>query len=188
MMIATPALVAILGGIFLKERISPKGYAGHPCGGRRRTVIGRGTTVTSRSGGFGRGDAIMLLSVLNWAVFLVISGASSKDLPPAFAIFWRCCSLYSAIPFAYIMGMIFCDPTFMPAPGARDLSRHFPPPLHISYGSGPSIFTVAGCRVPVPSAHSEVVIAYFLVGERFTPWLFAGGAMILSGVWLVNRK
>ena len=33
-----------------------------------------------------------------------------------------------------------------------------------------------------------VVVAYFVIGERFTPWLFLGGAMIVSGVWTVNRR
>lgn len=32
-----------------------------------------------------------------------------------------------------------------------------------------------------------IVVAYFVIGERFTLWLLLGGAMIVSGVWTVNR-
>ena len=196
MMIATPALVAILGRIFLKERISPKGICGMILAAVGvGIVIGRGTIVTSRSGGFGTwGDAIMLLSVLNWAVFLVISRrVLKKDLPPAFAIFWEMLfSLMSAIPFAYIMGSDFSAiPTFTAGTwGALIFLGAFSSALaYILWFRALSIFTVARVAVfqflqPI----AGVVIAYFLVGERFTPWLFAGGAMILSGVWLVNRK
>ena len=183
MMIATPALVAILGRIFLKERISPKGICGMILAAVGvGIVIGRGTIVTSRSGGFGTwGDAIMLLSVLNWAVFLVISRrVLKKDLPPAFAIFWEMLfSLMSAIPFAYIMGSDFSAiPTFTAGTwGALIFLGAFSSALaYILWFRALSIFTVARVAVfqflqPI----AGVVMAYFLVGERFTPWLFAGG-------------
>jgi drug/metabolite transporter (DMT)-like permease len=32
------------------------------------------------------------------------------------------------------------------------------------------------------------LIAYLLLGEHFTIWLFAGGITIMYGVYLVNRK
>ncbi len=31
-----------------------------------------------------------------------------------------------------------------------------------------------------------VVAGYFVIGERFTPWLILGGAMIVSGVYAAN--
>ncbi len=33
-----------------------------------------------------------------------------------------------------------------------------------------------------------MVISYFLIGERYTLWLLLGAAMIMSGIWLVNKK
>jgi drug/metabolite transporter (DMT)-like permease len=35
---------------------------------------------------------------------------------------------------------------------------------------------------------SGIVVSYFIVGERFTLWLFIGAAMIAYGVALVNRR
>ena len=33
-----------------------------------------------------------------------------------------------------------------------------------------------------------MVISYFLIGERYTLWLAFGAAMIMSGIWLVNKR
>lgn len=196
MMIATPALVAILGRVFLKERISLRGACGMILAAAGvGLVIGRGTVVTSDSGSFGSiGDLIMLLSVLNWAVFLVISRRIlKKALPPAFAIFWEMLfALVSAIPFTYLTGSdfsvigSFTHGTW----GALIFLGAFSSALaYIFWFRALSIFTVARVAVfqflqPI----AGVVISYFLVGERFTPWLFVGGSMILLGVRLVNKK
>lgn len=196
MMIATPALVAILGRIFLKETISGRGICGMILAAAGVTlVIGRGTVVTANSGGFGSiGDLIMLLSVLNWAVFLIVSRrVLTKDLSPAFVIFWEMFfALIAATPFAILIGSDFSViPSFtMGTWTALLFLGAFSSALaYIFWFKALSIFTVAKVAVfqflqPI----AGVVISYFLVGERFTPWLFVGGTMILFGVWLVNKK
>ena len=196
MMIATPALVAILGRIFLKETISGSGICGMIFAAAGVTlVIGRGTVVTANSGGFGSiGDLIMLLSVLNWAVFLIVSRrVLTKDLSPAFVIFWEMLfALIAATPFAILTGSDFSViPSFtMGTWTALIFLGAFSSALaYIFWFKALSIFTVAKVAVfqflqPI----AGVVISYFLVGERFTPWLFVGGSMILFGVWLVNKK
>ena len=196
MMIATPALVAILGRIFLKETISGRGICGMILAAVGVTlVIGRGTVVTANSGGFGSiGDLIMLLSVLNWAVFLIVSRrVLTKDLSPAFVIFWEMLfALIAATPFAILTGSDFSViPSFtMGTWTALIFLGAFSSALaYIFWFKALSIFTVAKVAVfqflqPI----AGVVISYFLVGERFTPWLFVGGTMILFGVWLVNKK
>ena len=196
MMIATPALVAILGRIFLKEKISGRGICGMILAAAGvALVIGRGTVATANSGGFGSiGDLIILLSVLNWAVFLIVSRrVLTKDLSPAFVIFWEMLfALIAATPFAIITGSDFSViPSFtMGTWAALIFLGAFSSALaYIFWFKALSIFTVAKVAVfqflqPI----AGVVISYFLVGERFTPWLFIGGTMILCGVWLVNKK
>ncbi|MDD4160066.1 MAG: DMT family transporter [Synergistaceae bacterium] len=196
MMIATPALVAILGRIFLKEKISNKGIFGMILAAVGVTlVIGRGTIVTANSGSFGSmGDLIMLLSVLNWAIFLLISRrVLKKDLSPAFVIFWEMFfALMAATPFSIFIGSDFSAiASFSSGTWAAliFLGAFSSALAYIFWFRALSIFTVAKVAVfqflqPI----AGVVISYFLVGERFTPWLFAGGAMILCGVWLVNKK
>ncbi|MEA4873329.1 MAG: DMT family transporter [Synergistaceae bacterium] len=196
MMIATPALVAILGRIFLKEKISGRGICGMILAAVGVTlVIGRGTVITANSGSFGSiGDLIMLLSVLNWAIFLIVSRrVLKKDLSPAFVIFWEMLfALIVATPFAIFIGSDFSViPSFSSGTWTAliFLGAFSSALAYIFWFKALSIFTVARVAVfqflqPI----AGVVISYFLVGERFTPWLFAGGAMILCGVWLVNKK
>ena len=196
MMIATPALVAILGRVFLKERISSRGICGMILAALGvGLVIGRGTVVDHNAGSFGSiGDLIMLLSVLNWAVFLILSRrVLKKDLPPAFVIFWEMLfALLSAVPFTFLTGSDFSViPSFTHGTwGALIFLGAFSSALaYILWFKALAIFTVAKVAVfQFLQPMAGVVIAYFLVGERFTPWLFVGGAMILCGVWLVNRK
>ncbi len=196
MMIATPALVAILGRIFLKEKISAKGICGLILAAVGVTlVVVRGTIATANSGSFGSiGDIIMLLSVLNWAVFLILSRrVLKKDLSPAFVIFWEMLfALIAATPFVIFIGSDFSViPSFTSGTWAAliFLGAFSSALAYIFWFKALSIFTVAKVVVfqflqPI----AGVAISYFLVGERFTPWLFAGGAMILCGVWLVNKK
>jgi len=196
MMIATPALVAILSRIFLKEKISGRGICGMILAATGVTlVIGRGTVITANSGSFGSiGDLIMLLSVLNWAIFLIVSRrVLKKDLSPAFVIFWEMLfALIVATPFAIFIGSDFSViPSFSSGTWTAliFLGAFSSALAYIFWFKALSIFTVTRVAVfqflqPI----AGVVISYFLVGERFTPWLFAGGAMILCGVWLVNKK
>ncbi len=196
MMIATPALVAILGRIFLKETISLRGICGMILAAVGvALVIGRGTVMTSNSCSFGSiGDLIMLLSVLNWAVFLIISRrVLKKDLPPSFVIFWEMLfALIAATPFTLLIGSDFSViPSFTPGTwGALIFLGAFSSALaYIFWFKALSIFSVAKVAVfQFMQPIAGVVISYFLIGERFTPWLFAGGTMILCGVWLVNKK
>ena len=196
MMIATPALVALIGRIFLKEKISRKGICGLILSALGvALVVQRGTVLTSNSGSFGSiGDLIILFSVLNWAIFLVLSRRTlKKDLPPAFVIFWEMFfALLVATPFTYLIGSDFSViPSFTAGTWAAIvfLGAFSSAIAYLFWFKALSLFTVARVAVfqflqPI----AGMVIAYFLVGERFTVWLFAGGAMILFGVWLVNKK
>jgi drug/metabolite transporter (DMT)-like permease len=196
MMIASPAIVAILGRIFLKEKISRSGICGLILSAAGVVlVVGFGTVRTVAVSGFGSvGDLIMLFSVLNWAVFLVISrGALKTDLPPAFVIFWEMFfSLISAAVFVYAIGSDFSTvPSFTLSTWAAliFLGAFSSALAYIFWFKALAAFPVTKVAVfQLLQPIAGVAIAYILVGERFTIWLFAGGAMILSGVWLVNRK
>lgn len=196
MMIATPALVAIIGRIFLKEKMSRKGVYGLFLSALGvAIVIQRGTVMTSNAGSFGSiGDLLMLFSVLNWAVFLVISRrVLKKDQPPAFVLFWEVFfALMVATPFTYLIGSDF---SVIPSFTSKTWSAIvflgvFSTALaYLFWFKALSLFSVAKVAVfqffmPI----AGIVSAYFLVGERFTIWLFLGGTMIFSGVWLVNKK
>lgn len=197
MMIATPAFVAILGRIFLKERISAKGICGMILASVGvALVIGWGTLITAKSefSSIHIGDFIMLLSVLNWAIFLIISRrVLKKDLSPSFVIFWEMFfALIVATSFTVLIGSDFSTVAYFSSGTwiALIFLGAFSSALaYIFWFKALSTFTVTKVAVfqfiqPIVG----VIISYFLIGERFTPWLFVGGAMILCGVWLVNKK
>ncbi len=197
MMVASPALVALFGWIFLKERISVIGISGLVFSiAGVLLVISLGTIrETAQSSGFGNsGDMIMLLSVLNWAVFLIISRKMLKtNLSSNFVIFWEMFfALILCTPFVLAIG---CDFSVIPSFtwqtwGAILFLGLFSSALaYLFWFHALSVFPVARVAIfqfiqPISGA----VVAHYLVGECFTIWLFIGGAMIISGVWLVNKK
>jgi drug/metabolite transporter (DMT)-like permease len=196
MMVASPALVALLGWIFLKERISVNGICGLLLSiAGVLLVIGFGTVrETSQTSGFGTlGDMIMLFSVFNWAVFLIISRKMLKtSLSPGFVIFWEMFfALILCTPLTIAAG---CDFSVIPSftwqtwSAILFLGVFSSAIAYLFWFRALSVFPVA--RVVIFQFFqplSGAVVAHYLVGECFTYWLFIGGAMIISGVWLVNK-
>lgn len=197
MMVASPALVAILGRIFLKEKISKAGFYGLGLAALGMIlVLGFGTIKeTLEAGGFGSvGDYIILASVLNWAVFLIISRYALKgSMPSSFAIFWEMAfALILCTPFALLIGVDFSvipSFTWQTWGSIIFLGALSSALAYLLWYHALSVLPVANVVIfqflqPLAGA----LIAYYLVGERFTIWLFVGGAMIISGVCLVNKK
>lgn len=197
MMVASPALVAVLGRIFLKEKISRAGAVGLLLAAAGvALVLARGTVKgTAESGSFGSvGDYIMLFSVLNWAVFLIISRKFLRaSLPPAFSIFWELVfAFFYALAASFVVGTDFSlVATFSPQTW---LSIIFLGALssglaYLFWYKELAIFPVAKLVIfqflqPV----AGMAISYLLIGERYTPWLALGAAMIVCGICLVNKK
>lgn len=196
LMVATPAMVAVLGRIFLKEKLSRRGIAGLVVSTAGvALVLAFGTVKSEVFSGFGSiGDIVLVASVLNWAVFLTLSrNFLSDDLHPAFLLFWE-------LSFAFFYAAIF-----MPLFDVQ-LTEIFTYGLKtwlailflgaMSSAAAYSLWFSALSELPV--SHVAIfqfiqplvgaVISYFVVGERFTLWLFVGGALIIAGVMLVNKK
>ena len=197
MMVASPAIVALLGRVFLGEKISPAGILGLILSAAGVTLVLAWGTVkeTAETGSFGTvGDYIILLSVLNWAVFLVASRKFLKTkMSPAFSIFWEMifAALY-ALATTFAVGTDFSQmPSFTAQTWAAiiflgALSSAF---AYLLWYKALAVMPVAKLIVfqflqPV----AGMVISYFLIGERYTLWLALGAVMIMSGIWLVNRR
>ncbi|MFR5880991.1 MAG: DMT family transporter [Cloacibacillus evryensis] len=128
---------------------------------------------------------------MNWAAFMVLTRWLFKEnrYPPVFTIFWE-------IFFAVLM----CLPAL--ALAGTDISVFRAGTwealafLGFYVPGSPMSFGITRRRISRRQADGiqflqplvGVVVAYFVIGERFTPWLFLGGAMIVSGVWTVNRR
>ena len=197
MMVASPAVVAVLGWLFLKEKISRGAVAGLALASAGVALVLAAGTVkeTAESVSFGSwGDFLMLASVLNWGVFLVISRKLLKStMTPAFSIFWE---LVFAAFFAFLATLIFgTDYSVIPGFTAGTwLSIIFLGAL--SSGLAYLFWYKALAAIPVAKLTvfqflqpvAGMVISYLLLGERYTIWLVLGAAMITAGIWRVNRR
>jgi drug/metabolite transporter (DMT)-like permease len=194
MIAATPAAVAVLGAIFLKERVNAAAVLGLlSAGAGVLLVIGLGTKGFEIFGTGGSGDLLIAASAVNWAVFQITSRRLLRGCTPTFAILWMNI-------FAFLMQSLAVF-VFWP----QDFWGLLHVPMrdwcvilflgcvcsglcYILWYDGLSALTAAHVSAflflqPVVG----VVVAYFLMGERFTPYIYAGGAMILIGVWLINN-
>ena len=197
MMVASPALVAVLGWIFLKEKITRTGAAGLLLAAAGvALVLARGTVNgTAESSSFGSvGDYIMLFSVLNWAVFLIISRKYLRaSLPPAFSIFWELVfAFFYALAASFAVGThfsliaAFSLQTWLSIIFLGALSSGL---AYLFWYKALSVFPVAKLVIfqflqPI----AGMVISYLLIGERYTLWLAAGAVMIIWGICLVNKR
>lgn len=195
-MAAAPAMTALLASFFLKERLPRVGILGIILAFLGVTVVlGLGTKGARGASSYNFGDFLISLSVINWAAFMVLTRWLFKEnrYPPVFTIFWE-------IFFAVLM----CLPAL--ALAGTDISvlagfsrRTWEALAFLGFlcsGLAYVFWYYAAVNIPVAKLMVfqflqplvGVVVAYFVIGERFTPWLFLGGAMIVSGVWTVNRR
>ncbi|MBI3243626.1 MAG: DMT family transporter [Chloroflexi bacterium] len=188
-----PVFMAILGWAVLKERL------------RRRQVIGiglaavgvllvvsNGEAAALVGGRFGTsGDFLILISAVNWAVFSALSRRGLQQHPATRMTF-------------YVMafGWLFASVLFFAGPGLSEANRLT---LNGWWGVGflgvacsglAYIFWYDALQI-VPASELgvflyveplvAVVVAAIVLGEAMTLAALLGGAIILFGVWLVNR-
>jgi drug/metabolite transporter (DMT)-like permease len=194
MIAATPAVIAVLGVIFLKERLNAAAVLGLSSAGVGvLLVIGLGTKGFEIFRAGGTGDLLIAVSAVNWAVFQVMSRKLLRGCAPTFAILWMNI-------FAFLMQSLA---VFVIRPQDFWGLLHVPMSdwcvilflgcvcsglCYILWYDGLSVLTAARVSAfqflqPVVG----VIVAYFFMGERFTPYIYAGGVMILIGVWLINN-
>lgn len=197
MMMAAPALVALLGRIFLGEKLTRSSAAGiFLASVGVMTVLAFGTVKeTAEAGSFGTvGDYVMLFSVLNWAVFLILSRRFLRaEMTPAFAIFWE-------LVFAFVMAALWAAAVGVDISPVRNISWQIWASLFflgaLSSGLAYLLWYRALAVMPVAKLIvfqflqpvAGMVISYLLIGERYTVWLGLGAVLIMGGIWLVNKK
>lgn len=196
MMVASPAAVAALGWIFLKEKLSRGAAAGLALASAGvALVLAAGTVKETAEASFGSwGDWLMLASVLNWGVFLVVSRRFLKhDMPPSFSIFWE---LVFAALFAFAATLaVGTDYSVVPSFTAGTWTALV---FLGALSSGLAYLFWYRALSAIPVARLTVfqflqplagmVISYLLIGERYTIWLALGALMITAGIWRVNKR
>ena len=156
-------------------------------------VVSKGDLQSLALGHIGtRGDLLMLISSPNWAVFSALSRNGLRRYPAALMMLY-----------VMLIGWIFTSILFISGPGFADLANFTVSGwtavlyLGIACSGLAYIFWYDALQV-LPSAHVgvflyieplvTVVVAAFLLAEPIFLAVLAGGAVILLGVWLVNRR
>jgi drug/metabolite transporter (DMT)-like permease len=190
----TPVFMALLGWLVLKEGLSWIKITGIllAAAGVLLVVTHGDLTVISLSG-FGKpGDILILISALNWAVFSVLSRRGLKQHPAARLMF-----------FVMSLGWVFTTILLFSGPGLREIP-HLTPNGWLSLAflgilcSGLAYIAWYDALQAMSAAQAGVflyfeplvtiIVAAFILDEPITWASLGGGAIILFGVWLVNRE
>lgn len=191
---STPIFMALLGWLFFKEALSPLRIAGiFLAAFGVLMVVTKGDLGALTKGRAGTpGDVLMLISSPNWAVFSALSRGGLRRYPAALMML-----------FVLTFGWIFTSVLFFTGPGLADLAnftvRGWTAVLYLGVAaSGLAYIFYYDALQVLPAAQAgvflyieplvTVVVAGALINEPLYLAALAGGAIILLGVWLVNRR
>lgn len=190
----TPVFMALLGWILLHEHLGWLKSLGILLAFLGvLVVVSKGNLRSISIGRFGApGDILILISAVNWAVFSALSRRGLKSHPASLMMF-------------YVMsfGWLFTSVLFLTTKGPGEISHLTPAGWSgvIFLGifcSGLAYIAWYDALKALTSAETgvflyieplvAVVVAFFILGEPILPASLLGGAIILFGVWLVNRR
>lgn len=188
-----PLFIALLGRVFLRESLGPTRVLGILLAALGvLLVVARGDLRTLALGRIGTpGDILILWSAPNWAVFSVLSRHGLRRHPAASMMFY-----------VMTLGWIFTSVLFFAESGLRGIG-------HLSAtGLGAVLFLGLVCsgvayvfyydaleEIPASQVGAllyleplvTVAVAALVLGESIRLGTMLGGAIILFGIWLVNR-
>ena len=190
----TPVFMALLGWLMLKESLSwIKIFGILLAFSGVLLVVSKGDFSSISISRFGApGDKLILISAVNWAVFSALSRRGLKSHPASLMMF-------------YVMsfGWLFTSLLFISTQGVSEIHQlTFNGWMGVSFlgvfCSGLAYIAWYDALQALSTAQTgvflyieplvAVVVAFFVLGERITSVSLIGGAVILFGVWLVNRE
>jgi len=191
----TPVFIAILGWLALKEKlnwIQTCGIAAAAFG--VLLIVSKGNISALLTGAEGTfGDLLIFISSLNWAVYTILSRRELARHPAARMMF-----------FVMLLGWLFTNIwIFGFGPGLNEIGHLTPRGwgailmLGI-FGSGLAYIAFYDALQALPASQLGVffnieplvtaILASVMIGEALTMISLVSGAIIIFGVWLVNRK
>jgi drug/metabolite transporter (DMT)-like permease len=191
----TPVFIAILGWLALKEKLNwvqTSGIAVAAFGVLLIVSKGNFSAIfTGEAGTFG--DLLIFISALNWAVYTILSRRELARHPAARMMFY-----------VMLLGWLFTNIwIFGFGPGLSEIgqltSRGWSAILVLGiFGSGLAYIAFYDALQALPASRLGVffnieplvtaLVASVMIGEALTLISLVGGAIIIFGVWLVNRK
>jgi drug/metabolite transporter (DMT)-like permease len=190
----TPVFMALLGWVLLRERLEWRKNLGILLAFIGvLVVVSRGDLASVSVRRFGApGDILILISAVNWAVFSALSRRGLKSHPASLMMFY-----------IMLVGWVFTSVVFLTTRDISEISAlTFDGWLAVAFlgvfCSGLAYIAWYDALKALSTAQTgvflyieplvAVVVAFFILGEAIIPASLLGGAVILFGVWLVNRN
>lgn len=189
-----PLFIAILGRLFLGEKLGWLGIAGILIAASGvLLVIAKGDPRAIAIEWKGTpGDKLMLISAVNWAVFSVLSRRGLMRNRPAFQMFYVMLLGWLLTTVLFGIGYRFQGIGHLSTPGIVSLLF-----LGIACSGFAFIFWYDALE-RLDASHLgvfhylgplfTVAVAATVLGEKIQPGTMIGGAIIFLGIWLVNRE
>jgi len=188
-----PIFIAFLSAYFFKEKLTPLKILGILLSLLGAiTVITKGDIVSLFHGSIGRGELFILGTVASWVTYSLIGKALMEDLSPVLsvtysvlvgmaALFLPACfegmfqniSSYSTLEWASVFYLGFFGTVLAFIWYYQGIQR-----------IGPTKAALFINFVPI----SGVLLSFLLLGEPMTSSLLIGLCLVISGVYLTNRK
>ena len=189
----TPVFMALFGWLALKENLGWRRTAGIALAFAGVLLVSsKGNFASISVGRFGApGDVLILVSAVNWAVFSILSRRGLQRHPASLMMFY-----------VMALGWVFTSVLFFAGEGFGDVAnltgRGWAGILFLGiFCSGLAYIAWYDALKALSTAQTgvflyieplvAVVVAAMVLGEQVTPLSLLGGAIILFGVWLVNR-
>ncbi|MFZ5880333.1 MAG: DMT family transporter [Chloroflexota bacterium] len=189
-----PVFIALLAWLTLKEKITLMQGAGVGVALLGViVVVSKGDLGNFFAGQFGViGDFLIFISAINWAVFSILSRRGLKEHPSTLMTFWT-----------MTLGWLFTTLVFFAQDGLSELPKldwnGWAAIIYLGlFTTGLAYIAWFDALASLPAAQTgaflyiepltSLVVASFVLKEQITWASLLGGAVILFGVWLVNRE
>jgi drug/metabolite transporter (DMT)-like permease len=189
----TPVFMALLGWFLLKERLGWTKNLGILLAFLGvLVVVSKGDLDSIAIGKFGaQGDILVLISAINWAVFSALSRRGLKSHSASLMMFYLMVFGWGFTTILFLTTSGFSEIPLISFDGwmAVGFLGIFCSGLaYIAWYDALKALTMAetGAFLYIEPLVA-VVVAFFVLGEAITLASILGGAVILFGVWLVNR-
>lgn len=191
---STPVFMALLGWLFLKEKLTWPSISGILLAGIGvLLVVSKGNFSSLFAGGFGKpGDVLILISAPVWAIYSVFSRPALQRHSATKVTFYTLLFGWMLSSIEFSLGSRWTEFSQLTISGWTAilyLGVLCSALAYIFYNDGLQVLSSSqvGAFLYIEPLVATLVSAV-LLSEQIVPATIIGGACILFGVWLVNRN